>query len=107
MKIKILQFKRTYTLEKYCCACKELRLFATGTENYDTPTQNIKNMLLTYLKDENYSRLQKMGWILCGKSIIPPNFAEKELVEYARDFFKEEITNYQIVEINVGTEPGD
>ena len=107
MKIKILQFERTYTLEKYCCACKELCLFASGTENYDIPIQNIKNMLLTYLKDKNYSRLQKMGWILCEKSIIPPNFAEKELVEYARDFFKEEITSYQIVEINVETELGD
>lgn len=107
MKIRILQFERSNTLEKYCCVCREICLFTTGIETYNLPVQNIRNMLLTYLKDKNYTRLRKMGWTLNGNSIIPPIFAEKELVEYARDFFKEEITNYQIVEIDVKTELGD
>ena len=79
MKIKILQFKRTYTLEKYCCACKELCLFATGTENYDTPTQNIKNMLLTYLKDENYSRLQKWDGFYAENQLFPLTLQRRNL----------------------------
>ena len=40
-------------------------------------------------------------------SIIPINFAEKDIVEYANSFFKKKITNYQLVEINVEPEPGD
>ena len=107
MKIKVLQFKRTGTSEKYCCVCREICLFATGVENYNLPMQNIKNMLFTYLKDKDYTRLQKMGWILSDNSVTPPIFAEKELVEYARDFLKEKITNYQIVEVNVKIELGD
>lgn len=47
-----------------------------------------------------------MGWKIIENSIIPPNFVEKELVEYASDFFEVEITNYQIVEIDVETEIG-
>lgn len=64
-------------------------------------------MLSVYLLEKGSYRLQKMGWKINGNSINSPNFAEKELVEYARDFFLEEITNYQIVEIDVKTEAGD
>ena len=46
-------------------------------------------------------------WVGKGNSIIPINFAEKDIVEYANSFFKKKITNYQLVEINVEPEPGD
>ena len=107
MKIRILQFKRPNTLEKYFCVCREICLIASDAKSYNLPMQNIKNMLLIYLKDKDYIRLQKMGWILSDNSITPPIFAEQELVEYARDFLKEKITNYRIVEINVKIELGD
>ena len=44
---------------------------------------------------------KKTGWSIDSNSIIPPNFVEKELVEYANYFFEVGIINYQIVEIDV------
>ena len=42
-----------------------------------------------------------MGWKVKGNSVIPINFAEDELVKYARDFLETEITNYQIIRIQL------
>lgn len=49
----------------------------------------------------NPYQLQKMGWKVKGNSVIPINFAEDELVKYARDFLETEITNYQIIRIQL------
>lgn len=104
MKIRILQF-----VHKGCfyCVCRDICLVSESKESFDDAVKSIKEMLSVYLLDKDYNRLQKMGWKTNGISINPPNFAEKELVEYARDFFNREITEYQIVETDVKTELGD
>ena len=89
------------------CACKDICLLSEDTSSFRGAVDKVKKMLQIYLNDENYSRLRKMGWENKGNSIIPTNFAEKDIVEYANSFFKKKITNYQLVEINVEPEPGD
>ena len=48
-----------------------------------------------------------MKWEINGNSIIPTNFAEKDIVEYASSFLNAKITEYQLIKINVESEPGD
>lgn len=105
VKIKVVMFVHPES-KKTCCACRDICLF-TSNENEDFALNDVKNTLIMYLQDKKLSRLQKIGWKICDKSIIPPNFAEKELIKYASDFFKVEIINYRIIEIYVKTELGD
>nr|WP_278578847.1 hypothetical protein [Bacteroides intestinalis] len=107
MKIRILQFEHPQSFKggRCCCACRDICLFTANT-TFDIAIADIKKVLLIYVQDKNFTRLRKMGWKIIENSIIPPNFVEKELVEYASDFFEVEITNYQIVEIDVETEIG-
>ena len=107
MKIRILQFEHpSFKGGKYCCACRDICLF-TSSPTFDAALADIRKVFSSYLHDEKFTRLLKMGWKIYDNSLIPPNFVEKELVEYASDFFKVEITSYQIIEINVETELGD
>lgn len=105
VKIKVVVFEHPES-KKVCCACRDICLF-TSNENQDSALNDVKNTLLVYLQDKKLARLQKIGWKICDKSIILPNFAEKELVKYASDFFGVKITNYQIIEIYEKTELGD
>lgn len=87
--------------------CKDICLISKSKHSFNDALKRIKEMLNIYLSDKNYFRLQNMGWKVNGNSIISPNFAEKELVDYASDFFKEEITDYQIEEVDAKTELRD
>lgn len=47
-------------------------------------------------------RLKKIGGgKMIDNSIKPPNFADEELVQYAQDFIKTKIKEYNIVQLNV------
>lgn len=108
VKIKVIAFEHPNSFKggKYCCACRDICLF-TANITFDAALTDIRKVLLSYLQDKKFIRLQKMGWKICGNSIIPPNFAEKELLKYASGFFEAEIMDYQIIEINVEIELGN
>lgn len=104
MELKVIQFVND---RRFYCVCRDICLISESENSFNDALEHIKEMLSIYFSDKNYFRLQKMGWKVNGNSIISPNFAEKELIEYARDFFKEEITKYQIVGIYVKTKLED
>lgn len=104
IRIYAIQFRHN---NRFYCACKDIHLFSEDANSFEGAVDKIKKMLQVYLKDENYIRLRKMKWKINGNSIIPTNFAEKDIVEYAGSFLNVKITEYQLIKINVESDPGD
>ena len=98
MELNVLQFLCDGC---FYCVCRDICLISESKNSFNDALERIKEMLSIYLSDKNYFRLQKMGWKVKGNSVIPINFAEDELVKYARDFLETEITNYQIIRIQL------
>jgi hypothetical protein len=98
MELNVLQFLCDGC---FYCVCRDICLISESKNSFNDALERIKEMLSIYLSDKNYFRLQKMGWKVKGNSVIPINFAEDELVKYARDFLETEIANYQIIRIQL------
>lgn len=103
-RIYAIQFRHN---NRFYCVCKDIYLFSEDANSFEGAVDKVKKMLQIYLKDANYLRLQKMKWKIKGNSIIPTNFAEKDIVEYASSFLNAKIIDYKLVEINVESEHGD
>lgn len=98
MSIKIIRFIHNH---KYYCVCRAICLISESDIGFDEATDHILKILQIYMKDKNFFRLKKLGWKMIGDSIKPPIFADEEIVQYAQDFLKTEIKEYNIIQIDV------
>ena len=104
VKIKIVVFKHPepQTWGQYCGYCSSNGYFCSGKDASD-----ISNKILGVLTFELQQRkkfpghLQKRGWKICGNSMIPPNFADEELIRHAEESYVLKIKEPLIIELNV------
>lgn len=101
VKIKVIAFEHPNSFKggKYCCACRDICLF-TANITFDAALTDIRKVLLSYLQDKKFIRLQKMGWKICGNSIIPPSYSDEELLRYAEEFYDLKISEYKITTVS-------
>lgn len=86
----------------YCGYCPANGYFCSGVDVTDV-SNRIRNIIELELQQREIfpNHLLKFGWQVSEKSIIPPIFADEELIQRAESSYVLKIDNPIIVELNV------
>ena len=102
LKIKAVVFEHPepQTWGNYCGYCPATLYFCSGA-NTDEVSERIKRAIKIECNVHLPERYIKLGWKLLENSIIPPNFADEELIKLTEESYCIKIDNPIIVELNV------
>ncbi len=104
LKIKALIFEHpeSQTFGKFCGYCPANGYFCSGIDVTDISSR-IENVIIFELQQREQCpyHLIKFGWKISVNSIIPPIFADEELIQRTENSYALKIDNPIIVELNV------
>lgn len=108
VKIKVVVFEHPepQTFGKFCGYCPANGYFCSGADVTDI-SNRIRDVIVLELQQRKSfpNHLLKFGWQVSENLIIPPIFANEELVHLAESSYSLKISNPIIVELNVKVPP--
>jgi hypothetical protein len=106
--VKLVVFEHPTWSDKYCSYCPELQYFFGRGSTIATVIERVKDNLIWELKGRlHYRNLKIRDWQITENSVIPPTFTDEEAVALTEKSYEMNITDYQIIVINVEVPQAD